>query len=412
MHWGCFVWTLTPPLSGRRTPRPGPARVCVCMPCLAGSGGPASRARSGAPHLSSGRSGCALCLFGPLRAGVAPFVVVVGFFFPFPPLVAPPLCPALRVFRPRVPWALASCFPPPFFFPAPPSLRPRCLLPCVFSGPGCLGPGRHVAPPPSFCSPPPLSLAFPVFQPRVPWASAPCPPPPFFFLSFVSCFFFIRFFSPFFFCRLLGVPVCASVVLSRSLLCVRWLVLCGVCCWAWLSSAVSWWVLVSCFGGAVLVWPCGSPPCGLAWCVLVFRCPVLCSVALCCRVVVCCGALPFVCVVACACCLFLGAARLLCVFCVCSGVSCCVFPILPALCGALLHCAGALSLCCARRLCCFWWLVLLVPGVAAFCWGSAGVNFSFAIGFCVLLKKKQSMDSDCHGSFGTGMYWERPLAPA
>ena len=29
MHRGCFVWTPTPPLSGRRTPRPGPARVCV-----------------------------------------------------------------------------------------------------------------------------------------------------------------------------------------------------------------------------------------------------------------------------------------------------------------------------------------------------------------------------------------------
>ena len=83
-----------------------------------------------------------------------------------------------------------------------------------------------------------------------------------------------------------GVPACASVVLSLTLLCVRWLVLRGVRCWAWLSSAVSCWVLVSCFGGAVLVWPRGSPPCRSACCVLVFRYPVLCSVALCCRVVV------------------------------------------------------------------------------------------------------------------------------
>ena len=51
MHRGCFVWTPTPPLSGRRTPRPGPVRVWVRVLFLAGSGGPASRARSGAPHL-------------------------------------------------------------------------------------------------------------------------------------------------------------------------------------------------------------------------------------------------------------------------------------------------------------------------------------------------------------------------
>ena len=123
-------------------------RVCLCVLFLAGCGGPASQQRFGAPHLSFGRSWCALCLFGPLRAGVAPFVVVVGFFFfsflfPFPPLVAPPLCPALRVFRPRVPWASASCrLPSPFFFP----------------------------PPPPLCAP--LSPGFRVFRPGVPWASA------------------------------------------------------------------------------------------------------------------------------------------------------------------------------------------------------------------------------------------------
>ena len=51
MHRGCFVWTPTPPLAGWRTPRPGPARVCVCLLFLAGSGRPTSRARSGAPLL-------------------------------------------------------------------------------------------------------------------------------------------------------------------------------------------------------------------------------------------------------------------------------------------------------------------------------------------------------------------------
>ena len=51
VHRGCVVWTPTSPLAGRRTPCLGPVRVCVCSSVLAGSGGPASRARSGAPHL-------------------------------------------------------------------------------------------------------------------------------------------------------------------------------------------------------------------------------------------------------------------------------------------------------------------------------------------------------------------------
>ena len=73
------------------------ACVCVCVLCLAGSGGPASRARSGAPHLSLWPL-CLSPLLGPLRAGVAPLslaaVVVPGalcwffFFFFFPPPAA------------------------------------------------------------------------------------------------------------------------------------------------------------------------------------------------------------------------------------------------------------------------------------------------------------------------------------
>ena len=268
MHRGCFVSKPTPPPSGRRTPRPGPARVCVWVPCLAGSGGLASWARSGAPHLSFGRSLFALCLFGPLRAGVALFVVVVGFsvfLFPFPPLVPPSLCPTLRVFWPRVPWALASCPPHAFFFGPPP-----LIVPCISSFPVARGPG-------------PLFLVFPF--------------PVFFFAGCAVRGGFVCLWPS-------GVPACASVVLSLSLLTVRWLVLRGVRCWARLSSAISWWVLVLCFGGAVLVWPRGSPPCCSAWCVLVFRCPVLCCVGLCSRVMVCCRALPFVCVVACARCFF------------------------------------------------------------------------------------------------------------
>ena len=349
MHRGCFVWTPTAPLLGRRTPRPGPARVCVCLPRLAGSGGPASRARSGAPHLPFGCSWCALCLFGPLWAGVAPWWFLLGFFFsfflfPFPPLVAPPFCPALRVFRPRDPWALAACRPPPFFFPSPlPLCAPlppalRVFRPQV---PWALA---FCCPPPFFC-PPLLSLALPAF--RFPSASAP---PPLFFLCFIVLFFlfflspFFFFFFPFFFLPVVrcgaGLCVLGCRVFRRL---PRWCcavpvvalsALAGVV-WCWLLGlAVLCCLLVSCFGGAVLVWPRGSQPCGSAWCVLVFRCPVLCSVALCCLVVVCCRALPFVCVVACACCLFLAAARLLCVFC---GVVLCVpCPLCPVRCCAAL----------------------------------------------------------------------------
>ena len=128
MHRGCFVWTPTPPLSGRRTPRPGPARVCVCVLCLAGSGRLASRARSGTPHLFLWplRSSS---LFGPLRAWVALFAVV--FFF----VCAPPLCPAFRVFGPGVPWALASCSPPPFIFSFFLFLPPPAFL--FFAPPSC-----------------------------------------------------------------------------------------------------------------------------------------------------------------------------------------------------------------------------------------------------------------------------------
>ena len=347
------------------TPRPGPARVCVCVPFLAGSGGPASRARSGAPHLSFGRSWCALCLFGPLRAGVALFVVVAGFFL--------------------------------FFFFLPSLLRPRCLLHCVFSGPGCLGSWRLVVLPPFFCFgfAPPWSPAFPVFGPGVPWASAPCraPPPPLFFslffllpascFCFVSCFLvFLSFFLSLFFFSFARVPCGAG--------CVSWAVwfarVCSggavpvVALYAVLSrpSGAGWCCVVlpvvfgclllgltvlccllvglvlSCFGGAVLVWPHGSPPCGLSWCVLVFRCPVLCSVALCCRVVVCCRALPFVCVVACACCLFPAAARLLCAF---WGVVLCVpCPLRPVRCCAALCWCPCVVLSASS-------VLFLVPGV-------------------------------------------------
>ena len=79
MHWGCFVWTPTPPLSGQRTPRPAPVRGYVCSLFLF---------RPGAfwcpsPFLWPS---CPLALLDPLRAGVARScwcvcLLFVSFFF-------------------------------------------------------------------------------------------------------------------------------------------------------------------------------------------------------------------------------------------------------------------------------------------------------------------------------------------
>ena len=349
LHRGCFVWTPTPPLLGRRTPRPGPARVCVCVPCLAGSG-------SWPPGRVLVRLTFPLAVLGSLFACSAPsglgspcfwLLLVSFFFFPFP--LPPPRC-ALVV-------SSFACFPGP------------CAL------------GLGVLSPPPFFLPPPLVVSgascFPVVR-------GLCAPPLFFF--FLSCFSFFGFFLFFAGCAVRGgfvclwpsvVPACASVVLSLSLVTVRWLVLRGVRYWAWLSSVSpggSWCraSVVLSSSGRVARRPVvrrGVSCCSAALCCVLLRCAVVswCPVTLCCLF----APLPAPVV-----CFFL-----LRVCCVCSRVSCCVFPVLSALCGAVLRCAGALSLCCARRLCCFWWLVLLVPGVAAFCWGSAGGSGFPALSF-------------------------------
>ena len=146
------MWTPTPPLAGQRTPRPGPVRVCLCSSVLAWSGGLASRARFGAPHLFLRP----LCLSARPPPGCGcPFC---GSLVPVPPLLpplffsccsgfrAPPLSLSFFGFRPRVPWALVPCFS--FLLPS----RLVFFLPPV----------------------PLLSLAFSCFRPRVPWALALC----------------------------------------------------------------------------------------------------------------------------------------------------------------------------------------------------------------------------------------------
>ena len=137
MHRGYFVWTPTPPLSGPRTPGPGPARVCVCMPLFAGSGRLSSRARFGASHLFLWL-GSLHSLLAPPPPGLGfPLFVVVAVFFLFFSHRAAPLSLAFGVFRPGVPWALASCCPParrpPLFFvllPFPPPLS--SFFACLF----------------------------------------------------------------------------------------------------------------------------------------------------------------------------------------------------------------------------------------------------------------------------------------
>ena len=161
-------------------------------------------------------------------------------------------------------------------------------------------------------------------------------------------------------------------------------VLCAVCC------------VVLCVPG------CGAAPRCCALCPPVLCCPVLC----CARWVLllvapCPRALPVVlgpcalrrCVLRCS--------PVLCVFCrgasvravvrrsalsrVCPGVLCCAFPVLSALCGAVLRCAGALALCCSCGACCCWRLVLLCAVVRCWvswpvvsCWWRVSVSVSLS----------------------------------
>ena len=174
---GVWRWCVGGVVAGRALVHPDGgwcACVFVCVPCLAGSGGPASRARSGAPHLFLWPL-CLSALLGPLRAGVAPLSLAA---------VAVPRCPG-AVF-----WLF-------FFFSASRCLALRAFAPrlCLPLGRWLLFGGCSPAPLPFcvsrflslllgalvffvffsfffFLCAPPLSPAFSGFRPRVPWASA------------------------------------------------------------------------------------------------------------------------------------------------------------------------------------------------------------------------------------------------
>ena len=170
MHQGCLVWTPTPPLLGRRTPPPGPARVCVCVLSWPGWAG-RPPGRFGAPHL---------------------------FLWPF-------LVPSLSA-QPPSGWGCPACGCS-FAFSLP-LCAPLVSGVSCFPGLGALGFGV-------LCPPPRPSLVF------LPFFLSPPSRVFFCFFMFFSCVFFFLSFSLFFF---LPVPWCAGCAVLR--LCVLG---CGAC---------------------------------------------------------------------------------------------------------------------------------------------------------------------------------------
>ena len=348
-------------------------------------------------HPDGGWRACA-CSLWPGRAGRAPGRVVVRLTFsfgrfvfllcsapsglglppslplPLPFLVALALCfgcfsrpPAARLFvcsrlvcvsRLAVGCSLVVSPPPPpflclavsgapawclggvfffFFFSFPSSLvRPRCLRLSLVSGPGCPGPRRFAL----FAL---LAFRLSALRALVPLSCFPpgwwllpvgcCPPPPPLFVSRFSslplgavvC------------CVVLCVPGCGAAPRCCAL-CPPVLCCPVLCCARWVPLLVA---------PCPLALPVALGPCALRRCVL--RCsPVLC--------VFCRGAVVR------------AVVRRSALCCVCPGVLCCAFPVLSALCAAVLRCAGALALCCSCGACCCWCLVLWCAVVRCWVW--------------------------------------------
>ena len=386
-------------------------RVCVCA-CSSWpdrAGRPPGRALVRLTF-SLGRSWCALCFLGPLRAWVALFFrlllclfVFCFFFFCF---FFPLLSPAFRVFQAGGPWAPASCgpqLPPPpvFFFSAPPCLL-RSLVPARGAvGLGALWSSRVAL----------LFAFFCFFSPLL-------PPPPLFlvfvflFLFFASaflCFVFFSFCLFFFPCPgvqverfpgwfvcpgLRSVLVCVAVSLGAPWLCP----FCVCCCLSGVVVCFVWCVVlcgVPVLGLVLaprccLLLPSPGPP---SWPVVVFRPAVPCCVALVCRlscgVLLWCRVVWFALAGAVWCCLWLLAVRcwvwLLAVVSrwrvlsrvlLPGGVACC-----PAASCALLWCPALLcSVLCSVVLCC-----RVVPCCGALlsvflCWWCCFVSFPCVCG--------------------------------
>ena len=322
---------------------------------------------------------------------VAVFVVVARsppFFF-LPCFALALLLGARRRFSPSAPPSPSSCF---FLFS-------RCSAPCALSVLLCFPPG-HLLLPCGCCPPPPPSVSrgfrscrsmlrffFCCFAPAcLSWHSSAvltvrCPPPPpgAWCLALLCC----------------GLLCAVRRLLGRLFVCCAALLVAAAFCAVSVVVPSGWVVLgvVCCFGLRCRVLCCACVPgCGaaprccalcrpvlrfcvlcrfvaLVWCrCLLFRAlwrcpspwgPALCGAAFCSvppRCVRCAVCVLSWRVGACCCSpLYFG-------LCVCLGVGC-AFPVLFALCGAVLRCAGALALCCACGACCCWRLVLWCAAV-------------------------------------------------
>ena len=310
---------------GMRVPAGGASCLGVGRPGSGALPPPTARPSGGLP-------GCCACTCPawPRRAGRRPRRVLMRLTFHLAFLASFFACSAPSGLGLPCLWLLLGFF---FFFwllpPFSPSLPPRCVLLCVFSPPGCLGPWRLVPPPFFFVSLPPPSVrpvvscfacfpgpwrlvppppSFFLFLLFVPHPPPPCclwrfllsgclwplrPPPPFFFL--LSCWFFSCCASA---VCVLGCRAVCSVSCSFVVLCASYVLflvagvvgswcrclLLGVCWWLWLPGVVVRWcvsALVPVSGLAVAGRPlCGVPvPCAVSCgavlpCGAVLWCPV------------------------------------------------------------------------------------------------------------------------------------------
>ena len=243
---------------------PGPVRVCLFVLFLAGRGGPASRARCGAPRLSFGHFVFLLCLAPSGLGLLVPQFFLLLFSFPL--------------------------------------ARPGCYWLFLLPGSGCRGPWRSsFAPPPP--SPPLFYFPFLFFFrrplvsgfPLIPALGAlglcalwlPAPPPP---LSLSLCLFWCFFWCSCFFLVPAALGFCTACRGFFFLLCVRpcvWCVSCvlGLCppppppsggCSRFAVSCFLLCGAATCSGLACVFHGCFSVPCGAG--------VVLCGVLSCCVV--------------------------------------------------------------------------------------------------------------------------------
>ena len=378
----CRWWRAVP-----ATPGWGPLAAVVCVLCLAGSGGPASRARSGAPHHFLWPL-CLSALLGPLRAGVAPlsFAAVAvprwlffsasrclargSFVSPAWPLTAlwwlfprPPPTFVSGGFRRSCLWPL--CF---FFFSpsSSSSVRPRCHRLSLVSAPGCPGPRRLRC---LFCWPSASRLSVRLSLFRAFRLAVGCsrvvaaPPPPLVSRGFRSCRSVL--------CAVLCCA-CPGAVLRRAAACCVARCCAVVCC-----VALAW---CRCLLRRAL-WRCLSPSgpvlCGAVFCGVPPRC-VLCAVCvLSWRGGACCCS-PL-CLVLC-----VSRGAVLCVPCALRSVRCCASlcwcarVVLFVWC-VLLLAPGAVVRCCV--LCCFLWCAVVRCWVwwpVVVCWWRVSVSVSLS----------------------------------